>query len=103
MCLFIPARKGSSFKIFRVSFIKNIPSFLYNLLYISLANLISGSSSTVQVELIDQYGGNFSASIDGGMSQNHTLKVNSEIKVGGNTVHVVASGDEGKEIVVAGP
>ena len=65
--------------------------------------LKNGSSSTVQVELIDQYGGNFSASIDGGMSQNHTLKVNSEIKVGGNTVHVVASGDEGKEIVVAGP
>jgi hypothetical protein len=36
------------------------------------------------------------------MSQNHTLKTNSEVKVGGNAVHVVAPGDEGKEIVVAG-
>lgn len=60
------------------------------------------SSASVTVELIDQYGGNFTATIDAGMSQSHTLKANSEIKVGGNTVHVVAPGDEGKEIVVAG-
>jgi len=65
--------------------------------------LKNASSGTVEVELIDQYGGNFKASLDAGMSQNHTLKVNSEIKVGGKSVHVVVSGDEGKEVVVAGP
>jgi len=31
------------------------------------------------------------------------MKVNSEVKVNGNTVHVVTSGDEGREVVVAGP
>ena len=64
--------------------------------------LKNASSAAVEVELIDQYGGNFTANIDAGMSQNHALKANSEIKVGGKKVHVVVPGDEGKEIVVAG-
>lgn len=45
--------------------------------------LKNNSSGSVEVELIDQYGGNFTATIDAGMSTNSTLKVNSEIKVGG--------------------
>ena len=63
--------------------------------------LKNNSSAVVEVELVDQYGGNFTASIDAGMSQNHTLKANSEVKIGGNSVHVVVTGDEGKEVVVA--
>ncbi len=63
--------------------------------------LKNASSSSVDVELIDQYGGNFTATIDAGMSQNHTLKVGSDVMVGGSSVHVVAAGDDGKEIVVA--
>ncbi len=59
------------------------------------------SSSTVTVELIDQYGGNFSATIEPGMSQNHTLKANSQVKVNGSVVHVIVPGDQGKSIVVA--
>ncbi len=67
-------------------------------------NLIlkNNSSSTVEVELIDQYGGNFTASIDAGMSQNQTLQDGSEVKVSGHPVHVVKTGDDGKEIVIAG-
>jgi hypothetical protein len=65
--------------------------------------LKNASSATVELELIDQYGGNFTASVDAGMSQNQTLKANSEIKIGGKAVHVVTAEDEGKEVVVAGP
>lgn len=65
--------------------------------------LKNNADSTVDVELIDQYGGNFTASITGGMSQNQSLRAGSEIKVGGATVHVVAVGDEGSEIVIAEP
>lgn len=63
--------------------------------------LKNDSSSSVDVELIDQYGGNFSASIDGGMASNQTLKVDSDIVVNGSSVHRVASSDESQEIVVA--
>jgi hypothetical protein len=63
--------------------------------------LKNNSSVTVEVALVDQYGGNFSASVDGGMSQNHALKTDSEIKVGEAVIHVVKSDDEGKEIVIA--
>ena len=65
--------------------------------------LKNSSSASVEVELIDQYGGNFTATIDSGMSQNQTLKVGSEVKVSGSVVHVASAGDEGEEIVVAGP
>lgn len=66
-------------------------------------NLIlkNDSSSSVEVELIDQYGGNFTVSIDGGTSQNQALKVNSEIKVSGNAVHLVVPEDEGMEVLIA--
>ena len=60
------------------------------------------SSSGVEVALIDQYGGNFTVTIDAGTSQNQTLKVKSEIKVAGNVVHVAMPEDEGKEIIIAG-
>jgi hypothetical protein len=67
-------------------------------------NLIlkNDSSSSVEVALIDQYGGNFSATLDAGTSQNQTLKVKSEIKVAGTVVHVAMPEDEGKEILIAG-
>ncbi len=58
-------------------------------------------SSPVEVELVDIYGGNFLANIDGEMSQNHTVLEGSEIIVNGNVICVVALEDEGKEIVVA--
>lgn len=65
--------------------------------------LKNDSSSAVQVEMIDQYGGNFTATIEPNTSQNQTLKVQSEIKVGGNSVHMVTAQDEGKVITVASP
>ena len=64
--------------------------------------LKNNSSSTISVGLIDQYGGNYTANIDGGMSQNHTLKLNSKITVNNTSVHTVSSGDEGREIVISG-
>ncbi len=64
--------------------------------------LKNGSSSTIEVELIDQYGGNFTISIDAGASQNQTLKTNSEIKVKDGAVRVVNADDEGKELDIAG-
>jgi hypothetical protein len=76
-----------------------VPAFGQNAVNVILKN---ASSSSVEVELIDQYGGNFKAEIGSGMTQNHTLKVGSPIKVGGNTVHVVSAGDEGKTVTVAG-
>ena len=63
--------------------------------------LKNNSGSSVDVGLVDQYGGNFTASIDAGTSQNQTLKAQSEIKIGETVVHVVAPADEGAEIVVA--
>ena len=74
------------------------PAFCADAVNVILKN---NSSGGVEVELLDQYGGNFTASIESGMSTNQTLKVNSEIKVGGSAVHVVTTEDEGKEIVVA--
>ncbi len=59
------------------------------------------SSSSVKVEMTDQYGGMFSAEIDGGMSQNHTLRNGSEVKVGGAAIHIISAGDQHKTIVVA--
>lgn len=68
-------------------------------------NLIlkNDSGSSVDVELIDQYGGNFTATVDGNTSQNQTLQSGSEIKIGGTAVHVVAPADEGMEILIAAP
>ena len=68
-------------------------------------NLIlkNDSGSSVDVALMDQYGGNFTATIDGGTSQNQTLKPQSEIKIGESTIHVVSPNDEGQEIVIASP
>ncbi len=66
-------------------------------------NLIlkNNSGNAVKVELIDQYGGNFSATIESGMAQNHALLENSELIVEGTSVHVVVPEDENMEIVVA--
>ena len=68
-------------------------------------NLIlkNDSGSSVDMALIDPYGGNFTATIDGGTSQNQTLKAQSEIKIGETTVHVVTPSDEGLEIIIASP
>lgn len=63
--------------------------------------LKNNSGETVNVEMIDQYGGNFSSPIDAGMSQNHSLMEDSNVVINGNTVHVVSTEDEGMEIVVA--
>ena len=64
--------------------------------------LKNNSASSVTVELIDQYGGNFTATVEPGTSQNQTLKVNSEVKIGEVPVHVVVPADEGMEVIVAG-
>ncbi|MGD9781117.1 MAG: hypothetical protein AB7V14_03085 [Kiritimatiellia bacterium] len=63
--------------------------------------LKNNSGASVDVGLVDQYGGNFTASIDAGTSQNQTLQAQSEIKIGETVVHVVVPADEGAEIVVA--
>ena len=63
--------------------------------------LKNDSGSSVDVELVDQYGGNFTVTIEAGTSQNQTLQLGSKIKIGGNTVHEVTAEDEGKEIVIA--
>jgi hypothetical protein len=67
-------------------------------------NLIlkNDSSSSVEVALIDQHGGNFTVTIDAGTSQNQTLKVKSEIKIADKVVHIAMPEDEGKEIIIAG-
>ncbi|MBU1568085.1 MAG: hypothetical protein KJ630_20980 [Proteobacteria bacterium] len=62
--------------------------------------LKNGSSNGVTVELIDQYGGNFTVTVDGGTSQNQSLKMNSKITIGGKAVHVVTAKDEGKEVTI---
>lgn len=58
------------------------------------------SSGEVQVEMIDRYGGNVTVTIESGTSQNHTVKLNSALKVDGNTVHKATTKDEGTEVVV---
>ena len=63
--------------------------------------LKNDSGASVDVGLVDQYGGNFTASIDAGTSQNQTLQAQSEMKIGETVVHVVVPADEGAEIVVA--
>ena len=64
--------------------------------------LKNNSSSAIEVELIDQYGGNYSITLDAGASQNHTVKMNSEVKVKDGAIHVVTADDEGKEVSIAG-
>ena len=66
-------------------------------------NLIlkNDSGSSVDVALVDQYGGNFTATVEGGMGQNQTLQAGSAIQVGGAAIHTVTTSDEGAEIVVA--
>ncbi len=78
--------------------LNTLPAFSADALNVILKN---NSSSSIDVELIDQYGGNFTASVDAGMGSSQTLKTDSEIKVRGATVHVLTSTDEGKEIVIA--
>ncbi len=92
-------RMGCIFCIALLSVLLSSPAFCVEAVNVMLKN---NSSATVEAELIDQYGGNFKASVDGGMSQNHTLKINSEIKVNNTSVHVVVPEDEGKEVVIAG-
>ena len=65
--------------------------------------LKNDSGSSVDVALVDQYGGNFTATVDAGTSQNQTLQAQSEIIVAETSVHVVSPDDEGREIVIAGP
>ncbi len=59
------------------------------------------SGSDVDVELIDMYGGNFTANIPADTAQNHGLMEGRDIVVNGQTVHTVTSADENMEIVVA--
>ena len=65
-------------------------------------NLIlkNNSSNSLQVELIDQYGGNFTITLEPGSSQNQTLKLNSKVTVGGKSVHVATAKDDGKEVEI---
>ena len=63
--------------------------------------LKNNSAAAVDVGLVDQYGGNFTATVEGGMGQNQTLQAGSEIQVGGAAIHTVSTSDEGAEIVVA--
>ena len=65
--------------------------------------LKNDSDGSVDVACVDQYGGNFTATIDGGTSQNQTLKPQSEIKIGETVIHVVTPADEGQEILIAAP
>lgn len=58
------------------------------------------SSGGVQVEMIDQYGGNVTVTVESDTSQNHTVKLNSAVRVDGNTVLKATARDEGTEIVV---
>lgn len=64
--------------------------------------LKNNSSAAIEVELIDQYGGNFTATIDASTSQNQTLKVDSEMKVKDGATRKVTADDEGKEVTLAG-
>jgi hypothetical protein len=62
--------------------------------------LKNDSSGAVQVEMIDQYGGNVTVTVEPGTSQNHAVKLNSAVKAGGKTVLKATAKDEGKEVVV---
>ena len=64
--------------------------------------LKNNSSQPVKLALVDQYDGNFTATIDAGMSQNQTLQAKSPIKIGEAVVHIVVLEDEGKEVIIAG-
>ena len=64
--------------------------------------LKNNSSAAIEVELVDQYGGNFTATIEPGTSQNQTLKVDSEMKVKDGATRSVTAEDEGKEVTLAG-
>ena len=64
--------------------------------------LKNSSSSTIEVELTDQYGGNYTITLDSGAVQNHTVQINSEVKVKDGETHVVTADDEGKEVIIAG-
>ena len=63
--------------------------------------LKNNSSAAIEVELIDQYGGNFTATIDASTSQNQTLKSDSEMKVKDGATRKVTADDEGKEVSIA--
>ena len=64
--------------------------------------LKNNSSAAIEVELIDQYGGNFTATIEPGTSQNQALKTDSEMKVKDGNTRKVTAEDEGKEVTLAG-
>jgi hypothetical protein len=64
--------------------------------------LKNNSSAAIEVELIDQYGGNFTATIEPGTSQNQTLKADSEMKVKDGSTRKVTAEDEVKEVTLAG-
>lgn len=93
-------RQGRLFRIITLGFALLTASAAFCADAVNLI-LKNNSSGNVDVELIDQYGGNFSASINAGMGSSQTLKAGSKVKINGNTVHVVTAGDEGKEIDIA--
>ncbi|WP_339134000.1 MAG: hypothetical protein WGN25_14235 [Candidatus Electrothrix sp. GW3-4] len=64
--------------------------------------LKNNSSAAIEVELIDQYGGNFTTTIEPGTSQNQVLKADSEMKVKDGSTRKVTAEDEGKEVTLAG-
>ena len=64
--------------------------------------LKNNSSAAIEVELVDQYGGNFTATIEPGTSQNQTLKADTEMKVKDGNTRKVTAEDEGKEVTLAG-
>lgn len=64
--------------------------------------LKNNSSAAIEVELIDQYGGNFTTTIEPGTSQNQALKTDSEMKVKDGNTRKVTAEDEGKEVTLAG-
>lgn len=65
--------------------------------------LKNDSGASVDVACIDQYGGNFTATVEGSTSQNQTLMAQSEIKIGETVIHVVSPADEGQELLIAAP
>jgi hypothetical protein len=62
--------------------------------------LRNDSSGSVEVEMVDQYGGNVTVTVESGTSQNHTVKLNSAVKVEGNTILRATAKDDGREVVV---
>ncbi|MBD3329987.1 hypothetical protein GF354_00480 [Candidatus Peregrinibacteria bacterium] len=59
------------------------------------------SSTDIELDLTDQYGGNFNAQIPASTSQNHTLMEGSKIKSHEQALHTVNAEDTNKEIVIA--